>query len=428
MLSIQEKDNSFETLFPNGSAWVRVDFHLHTKVDKEFAYTGRDNDFVSAYVAGLKAADIRLGVVTNHNKFDLHEFKGLRKAARQDCISLLPGVELSVNDGANGVHTLIVFSDDWLEAGHDYINAFLGNTFSGRTPSQYENENARSNEDIVSTLKTLEQFNRDFLVIFAHVEASSGLWNEVKGGRMQELASHPLVQKYCLGFQKVRTHEVPDRVCRSKVEQWWPQYPAEVEGSDPKSIEQIGKGKRSVLMLGDLTFDAVKFALRDFKFRVASELPKLTHGHVVAVNFEGGLLDGVHIPFSPHLNCLIGIQGSGKSSVLECLRWALDIPFGERPQDRKYKEDLVPHVLRSGGRVIVEAVDHLGSSYEVRRILGHSPEVYINGVLRRGVAVRQSVIRNPLYFGQKDLSEPLRVCRRPFGLSYAAIAGSSSVA
>ncbi|MBA8909919.1 putative ATPase [Aminobacter ciceronei] len=404
MLPDQQKANSFETFFPNGSAWVRVDFHLHTRADKEFAYTGQDNDFVSAYIAALKAAGIRLGVVTNHNKFDLQEFRALRRAARQEGIGLLPGVELSVNDGANGVHALIMFSDEWLENGHDFINAFLGNTFSGRTPTQYENENARSNEDIVSTLKTLEQFNRDFLVVFAHVEASSGLWNEVKGGRMQELAANPLVQKYCLGFQKVRTHDVPDRVGRTKVKQWWPQYPAEVEGSDPKSIEQIGKGEHTFLKLGDLTYEAVKFALRDFEFRAAGAALKLTHGYIEAVRFEGGLLDGVRIPLSPHLNCLIGIQGSGKSSALECLRWALDIPFGDRPQDRKYKEDLVPFVLKSGGRVTVEAVDHLGSKYEVRRILGHDPEVYLNGVLRRGVAVRQSVIRNPLYFGQKDLS------------------------
>lgn len=400
----QQKASNFETFFPNGSTWVRADFHLHTKADKEFAYIGQENDYVSAYVAGLKAASIRLGVVTNHNKFDLQEFKALRRAARQEGIGLLSGVELSVNDGGNGVHTLIVFSDEWLEGGHDYISAFLGNTFSGRTPSQYENENSRSNDDIVSTLKALERFNRDFFVIFAHVEASSGLWNELKGGRMEELATNPLVQKYCLGFQKVRTHDVPDRVCRLKVKQWWPQYPAEVEGSDPKSIEQIGKGKRCVLKLGDLTFEAVKFALRDFRYRVAAEIPKSGHGFVTAMRFEGGLLDGVRMPLSPNMNCLIGIQGSGKSSALECLRWALDIPFGERPQDRKYKEDLVPFVLKSGGRVVVEAVDPLGSPYEIRRILGHEPEIYLNGVLRKGIAVRQSVIRNPLYFGQKDLS------------------------
>lgn len=111
----QLEATNFETFFPNGSTWVRTDFHLHTKADKEFTFGGRNNDFVSAYIACLKAANIGLGVVTNHNKFDLQEFKALRRAARHEGIGLLPGVELSVNDGGNGVHTLIVFSDEWLE-------------------------------------------------------------------------------------------------------------------------------------------------------------------------------------------------------------------------------------------------------------------------------------------------------------------------
>jgi len=108
------------TPFAHGSAWVRADFHLHTKVDKEFDYHGPENDFAAAYVAALKKANIGLGVITNHNKFGLDEFKALRRRARKEGIGLLPGVELSVADGANGVHTLIVFSDDWLAEGSGF--------------------------------------------------------------------------------------------------------------------------------------------------------------------------------------------------------------------------------------------------------------------------------------------------------------------
>ncbi len=52
----------------------------------------------------LEKAGIRLGVITNHNKFDFEEFKSLRDTARKKSIQLLPGVELSVDDGANGIH------------------------------------------------------------------------------------------------------------------------------------------------------------------------------------------------------------------------------------------------------------------------------------------------------------------------------------
>ena len=37
------------------------------------------------------------------------------------------------------------------------------------------------------------------------------------------------------------------------------------------------------------------------------------------------------------------------------LRYTLNIPFGEKAQDRDYKDALVPYVLKSGGKVVVEA-------------------------------------------------------------------------
>lgn len=394
-----------EDIFKHGTRWLRADFHLHTRADKEFKFDGEDDRFVSSYVEGLQTAGIGLGVITNHNKFDAGEFKALRRKARKAGIGLLPGIELSVNDGSNGVHTLIVFSDEWLEGGNDYINQFLAVAFSGKVPSQYEQENGRCNYDLLATLKELESYGRDFFITFAHVEANSGLWKEISGGRMSELAAKPLIQKYTLGFQKVRTHDKADAVCRTKVQSWWgDQYPAEVEGSDPKAIEEIGKGCKSYIKVGDLGFDAVKFALTDHRFRVAREAPTLEHSHINAIRFEGGLLDGKRVTFSPHLNCLIGIQGSGKSSILESLRYALDVPFGDKAQDQDYKNGLVPFVLKSGGKIVVEATDRHGTHFEIRRLLSHAPEVYVDGVLRPGVSIRETIITKPLYFGQKDLS------------------------
>jgi chromosome segregation protein len=397
-------DDNTCKVFEHGTDWVRADFHLHTKADKEFAYAGDDKAFVSAYVDALKKAGIGLGVITNHNKFDAAEYKALRKRARREGIGLLPGIELSVNDGANGVHTLIVFSDRWLENGHDYINQFLATQFLGRVPAQYEQENGRSDNDLLKTLKGLEQFNRDFFVVFAHVEAPSGLWHEVDGGRLQELSANPLIQRYALAFQKVRTHDKPDAKCRVKVKGWWQvHYPAEVEGCDAKNLSDIGRGQKSYLKIGDFSFDAVRYALSDSKHRVATEIPKIEHSHINSIRFEGGLLNGVKVPFSPHLNCIIGIQGSGKSSVLECLRFALTIEPGEK--DKDYKKELIPYVLKSGGKVVVEATDEHGAQYEISRILNHQPDVRLNSKLQPNVSIREIVLRKPLYFGQKDLSD-----------------------
>jgi hypothetical protein len=185
-------------VFRSGATWLRADFHLHTKADKEFRYDDEENSFVSEYVTGLKAKDIRVGVITNHNKIDTGEFKALRKKARKEEIFLLPGVELSVNDGANGIHTLVIFNDEWLADGQDYINQFLNVAFEGKTPSQYEQENGRSSLDLLTTLKKLEGYHKDFMVIFAHVEQSSGLWNELDGGRLQEIGQNKIFRRRCL--------------------------------------------------------------------------------------------------------------------------------------------------------------------------------------------------------------------------------------
>ncbi|MBE1427420.1 putative ATPase [Desulfomicrobium macestii] len=387
-------------VFRSGATWLRADFHLHTKADKEFRYDGEENGFVSDYVAGLKAKDIQVGVITNHNKFDTGEFKALRKKARKEEIFLLPGVELSVNDGANGIHTLVIFNDEWLADGHDYINQFLNVAFEGKTPSRYEQENGRSSLDLLTTLKKLEGYHKDFMVVFAHVEQSSGLWNELDGGRLQEIGQNKIFRRRCLGFQKVRTRDERDKV-KSWFSDW---YPAEVEGSDCKNIDGIGDGDPCYLKLGAFSFDAVKFALVDKDSRVATNPVQHGHSRIQNIRFTGGTLAGKQIYFSPELNTMIGIRGSGKSSILEVIRYALEIPFGEKSGDKKYKEDLVKYTMGSGGKIEMDVVDRHGKVYIISKVYGEDTNVEDSGQLLQGVAIRESILRKPIYFGQKDLS------------------------
>lgn len=387
---------------------MRVDFHLHTKADKQFIYAGDLNYYNSSYVDALDKAGIRLGVITNHNKFDFEEFKSLRSTAKKKGIGLLPGVELSVNDGANGIHTLVVFSEAWLENGQDQINPFLTVAFEGKAPSQYENEGGRSSLSLVETIKKLEGYHRDFFLVFAHVEQDSGLWNELDGGRLAELGSNEHFRRRTLGFQKVRTHDGAgkNKPCRTKVKFWLNNsYPAEVEGSDPKSIDEIGRGEPCCfLKLGELSFDAVKFALGDPSSRVAEKPPQRTASCIRSIRFDGGVLSGKTLHFSPELNTLIGIRGSGKSSILEAIRYVLDIPRGEKAEDDKYKDDLTKHTLGSGGKITLTARDTYGQEFTVSRIFREAPNIYLGGKLQPGVSIRETVLRRPIYFGQKDLS------------------------
>lgn len=387
------------TFFTNGSRWVRADFHLHTKQDKEFKDIGSDQDFLVGYIAALKKAEVRVGVITNHNKFHRDEFKTLRKAAKKEDIYLMPGIELSVKDGRNGIHTLVIFEEQWIDnhENEDFINGFLKVTFSGQT--NYENKNARSNHDLVETIRELDKYEKDYLLIFAHVEDDTGLWGALDGGRIIELGKNELFRSRTAAFQKVRTRDK-----REKVKAWlhdW--YPSEVEGSDPKAITEIGRGEQTFIKIGAFTFEAVQFALKPGADRLSDKpIQPQVHTWVRAINFEGGILDGKRVDLSDEMNCLIGIRGSGKSAVLECLRFALELPLPETTEelDLKYKQDLVRFALGSGGKIVVEAEDAQGRRYEIRRILNERSDVYFDGELQPGVRIP---LKNPLFFGQKEL-------------------------
>ena len=388
------------SVFQHGSSWVRADFHMHTSADKEFSYTAGVIPFSLEYVAALKAAEIRVAVIANHNKFDRDEFKALAKAAKKEDIFLLPGLELSVKDGSNGIHMLVIFSNEWIanKENTNHVQTFLSVTFAGQ--ANFENENGRSNHDLNETIRELDKFGRDYFLVCAHVEANNGLWGGLSGGRIGELGKSDLFRQRCLGFQKVSTHDK-----RTQVKTWlgdW--YPAELEGCDCKSIADIGKGKKVYIKIGAFTFESVKFALLDAANRVAAQLPKLEHSYLKRIAFEGDKLNGRIIDLSPELNTFIGIRGSGKSTILEAIRYALDIDFGNNAADREYKEGSIKNALGSGGKVTLTAVDRHKHEYEVRRIVGEQPDVYVGGNLQPGINIRETVVHKPIYFGQKDLS------------------------
>ncbi|MCC9940296.1 hypothetical protein HK127_09875, partial [Streptococcus agalactiae] len=156
--------------------------------------------------------------------------------------------------------------------------------------------------------------------VFAHIEQRSGLIEECGGGRLSSLAQNHEFKKRVLGLQKLRTFDN-----KSKIKNWFGYEVAFVEGSDPKNISEIGKGETSFIKIGEYSFAAVKFALQDYESRVLRDLPICNHGYIKSASFKGGRLDSVKIPFSNELNSLIGIRGSGKSSILETIRYALNL-------------------------------------------------------------------------------------------------------
>ena len=391
-----------ENVFTSGNEWLRVDFHLHTRADKEFSYGGDENDFVNQYVSKLKSEDIRLACITNHNKFDWDEYKGIAKKARKSNIHVLPGVELSVDDGSKAIHCLVIFDPkDWLSNGYDVINEFISSCFKGKAKQDYENENGSSDQSLTATLKELELFDRSYFIVLAHVDQNSGFFKVMDGGKIKKIATDQNFQRHVLGLQKAHSR---DNI--SNLREWAPHYsPALVEGSDAKSIDQIGKGKHTYLKLGSFDFEAIKYALTDHHFRVANEIPEVGHGYVKSIEFTGGKLDGQTITFNDGMTNLIGIRGSGKSSILEALRYALDIDITKSDnEDYKYKSQLINELLSSGGEMKTTMLDEHGEVYLSKKRIGEQSTLYHNGVMIDNLKPT-AIVRKPIYYGQKDLSK-----------------------
>jgi len=394
-------------IFKNGSAWLRADFHLHTKADKEFVYRGEDNSFVTDYVNQLSKEKIGIAAITNHNKFDLNEYKALAKKSKKQEIYLLPGVELSVNDGANGIHCLVIFNPtEWLENGNDYINHFITQTFAGK--QNFENENGRSNDNLIETIKKLDAFEKDYFIIMAHIEANSGFYKELNGGRITELGKAPIFRKAVLGFQKVRTRDII-----KNLNTWLNNdLPAFVECSDAKNIEEIGTGnsvngvtQKTYLKIGAFNFEAIKYSLLDQQYRQAKETTEPINGYIKSISFKGGKLEGSTLHLNHSMNNLIGIRGSGKSSILEAIRYSLDIDLTRNQNvDFEYKTNLVNALLGSGGKITSVLVDDQGKEYIAEKILGDRTTIYKDGELQIGLKPN-AIVKKPIYFGQKDLSQ-----------------------
>ena len=384
--------------FSNGSIWVRFDCHLHTRADREFKYAEHENEYITKYTEKLKEEEIEVGIITNHNKFDIEEYKALKKKANKENIFILPGVELSVNDGSNGIHCLIVFNpDEWLENGNNYISQFIIESFAGK--ANYENENGRSNDNLITTIEKLNKYNKDYFIILAHVEQRSGFFEELDGGRIQEFSKHKLFRKNILAFQKVTKYDL------SVWNQWFDnELPAFVEGSDPKKIDEIGKGEKSYIKIGDYNFEAVKFALQDKDFRVKKEKPIIENGYIKSISFDGSSckLDGQTIEFSSSMNNLVGVRGAGKSSIIEAIRYGLDLPFGNNSIDISYKNELVKQLLGSAGKITIKIKNSDGKEFTVDRVFNHALEIKLDGELRN--LNTSLILKKPLYFGQKDLS------------------------
>ena len=115
----------------------------------------------------------------------------------------------------------------------------------------------------------------------------------------------------------------------------------------------------------------------DSRVRLVDDLKDYFYSQIKSISIEGGYFDGLSAEVSNHLNAVIGGRGTGKSTLLECLRYALDVPHKGDDAIKQGDQIVQENLGRAGGRVIVKlrsAVNHM-NPYTVIRRFGEPPRV-----------------------------------------------------
>ena len=104
--------------------------------------------------------------------------------------------------------------------------------------------------------------------------------------------------------------------------------------------------------MSDVTLEGLRQAFLewDSRIRLASDPPPEEHTEFIAITWQGGFLDGAAIHLNENLNVLIGGRGTGKSTVVESIRYVLGMePLGE--EALKSNSGIIRQVLKSGTKI-----------------------------------------------------------------------------
>lgn len=380
----------------NGAHWIRAALQVNP-----YGYHGsnapsskfpNEAGYNAALIAELRANDVAMIAITDH--WCVETSAGLIKDATAAGLVALPGFEANSSEG---IHLLVIF-----EAETDFaeINAAIG--ACGVTPSCANGTTGASYEDILRGMT-----KRGALVIPAHA-------NVPNSGMLTNRTGPPLVQKilnpslHAIGISPDAEDTLDqDKVLKGKAPYVRPHPISTIYADDvshPNTIKS--KGATTWFKVSGLKLESLKIAVRTPATRISLKNPiALPRALIREVSWTGGFLDGVTIPFADDLTALIGGRGTGKSTAIESLRYALGIEAIGTDAKRDH-DGVVSKVLQSGTaiRVVVDAVSPMPARFTIERLIPNPPIVKdSSGTVTK---LRPVDIVGPVeIFGQHELAE-----------------------
>lgn len=308
----------------HGAHWWKFDFHNHTPASTDYGNGNKGYQQLSPkqWLLLYMAQGIDCVAITDHNsgewidrlKVALEEL-AIEKPEGYRPIVIFPGVEITTS---GNIHILAIFDPT---SNTSKIQSLLGAVgFPSEHFGTSDAVTQKTTEVVISEIHTAGG-----IAIPAHVDATSGLFSTLTGHTLKQTISVDGL----LAIEVMEpTADKPDIYLQSKLQL------SEIIGSDSHTPTQVGS-KFTWVKMGYPSIDALKLALHDGEDGVIRyELQKDDPNNIAAryfvkkisiVNgFKAGNGSPMTAELSPWFTSIIGGRGSGKSSVLNYLRIAMD--------------------------------------------------------------------------------------------------------
>jgi energy-coupling factor transporter ATP-binding protein EcfA2 len=325
-----------------GARFYKTDLHTHTPASKDYVNKGASPEDI---VRAAQGAGIEILAITDHNAADWIE--RVTKAAVGAAVTVIPGAEITTPEG----HILALF-----DPGHDpsRISDLLVEV--GIPREKHGKEDAISTSHAEEVIRKIHASSG----IAAHANESNGLLKtkgqyKLKLVPMPELAAIELTKQDEIG-----------RFSQGKVS---PDYPPKActYSSDSHDLTEIGR-RAMYLKMDGACLRGIRQALLDYRLRVRFpwDYKQSTHPRILSLTVDQGFFEGQRFEFHENLNCLVGGQGTGKSTVVELLRYCFE-DVSEVDTIRDDHLGKIQSLLGDGGTVTVEYLDSDGELKIIRR-------------------------------------------------------------
>lgn len=381
---------------------LQVNPHSYAERYRGQAQEFDEVSYAQALADKAVALDVKVLAVTDHNS--VRGVDAIRAVAQTRGIVVFPGFELTASEG---IHVLCLYPP---ATSTTQLERYLGE-FGIRDTSLSSDPCKESFRDLLARVQ-----DQGGVTIAAHVSHENGLLRVLKGQpRISAWQDEKLLAVQIPGPIDDLPNEYK-KIVRNRDVHYTRRYAPEadlalavVNAKDVAHPNDLDRHSATCFIkMSEVGVEGLRQAFLDpgSRIRLNSDPTPEDHSEFIEMKWLSGFLDGVSIRFNGNLNVLVGGRGAGKSTVIESLRYVLDlVPLGEDAQSSH--ADIVKHVLRSGTKISLLVRRHRPDphDYRIERTIPNPPVVYderSGEVLDVKVA---DVFPDVEVYGQHEISE-----------------------